>query len=223
MYNKKQRKKPDLKRTAKNIGKAGAGAGLAVSMFFGSLFSSPAEIISPEDAAPPPAIVQEMAAPEEPAAFALDTEVAEEKRTLKDRLKALLIKMPIGLRIALLLPMWAVGYAILWAFSALGTLIGVPIIGDVIKFIIGALVIFGLVLLGLKLIFPDTPVKELVSKKNIIALAVCAGVIALAGALGGRLWKDTPYVTVLIDLGAAALYLLFFVLFVRKKKAERSA
>ena len=218
----KQRNRPDIRRALKKTGHAAAGAGLAVSLFFGSLFSSPAEIIKPEDASPPPAIVQEAAPYEEPAPFALDTEAPEEKRSLRDRLRAWLLRLPLGVRLALLLPMWAVGYAIIWAFSALAQLISVPVVGDVLKILIGALVVFGIIVLAEKLMFPDVPIKKLVSGRNMIPLAVTCGVIALAGALGGYLWKDKLWITAVIDIGAAALYTAFFLLFVKRPKRQGS-
>ncbi|MBR4658856.1 MAG: hypothetical protein IKP26_06335 [Clostridia bacterium] len=225
MENKERRKRFDLKKAAKKAGHAAAGAGLAVSMFLGSLFSSPAEIIEPEEAASssPPAVVQIAPPPDTSADFCLDSELPEEetKRTWKDRVKAYLLRLPVPVRILFLLPMWAVGFAILWVFSALGSLMGVPIVGGIIRFIIGALVVFGLIVLGEKLMFPDVPLKKLVSGKNVIPLAAACGVIALAGALGGELWKDKQWITAVIDAGAAALYIAYFLIFI--KRPERKA
>lgn len=227
MKDDEHKKRFDLKKAAKRAGHAAAGAGLAVSMFFGSLFSSPAEIIDPEKAASssPPAVVQTAPPPDTSSDFLIDSEVpeAEEKRSWKDRLKAFLLRTPVAVRIIFLLPLWAVGFVLLWAFSALASLIGVPIVGDILKLIIGVLIVMGLIVLGEKLMFPDVPFRKIVSKKNVIPLAITCGVIALAGALGGYLWKDKLWITAAIDVGAAALYIAFFMIFIKRPKREVAA
>ena len=76
MEKEKNKKRIDIKRAAKKVGHAAAGAGLAVSLFFGSLFSSPAEIIEPGEVQTPTAgVIQTAPPPEEPADFCLDTEL----------------------------------------------------------------------------------------------------------------------------------------------------
>lgn len=219
----KQKKGFDLKRTAKTVGKTAAGAGLAVSMFFGSLFSSPAEIVKPEEVSPPPAIVQQAVMYEEEPPFMLDTEEPEEeKKGLRDRIRAWLIRLPLAVRILVLVPMWAIGFGLITAFSLLAGLINVPVIGTVLKFIIGALIVFALIMLAMKLIFPDIPLKKLFSKRNLLVFGVSACVIGLAGALGGLLWEDKPYITAAIDTAAAAAYAAFFLIFIRRPDKEKA-
>lgn len=223
MEKEKNKKRIDIKRAAKKVGHAAAGAGLAVSLFFGSLFSSPAEIIEPGEVQTPTAgVIQTAPPPEEPADFCLDTELPapEEKRSWKDRVRAFLQSLPLPVRILVVLPMWAVGFALIWAVSALVSLINVPIVGGIIKFLIGALVVFGIIVLAEKILFPEVPLKKLVSRKNIIPLAVTCGVIALAGTLGGYFWEDKQWITAAIDVGAAALYIAFFLIFI--KRPERA-
>ena len=217
MENEKKKKRIDLKRAGKKTAQAAAGAGLAISLFFGSMFSGPQEIIEPDTAAPP-AIVQVMEREADNNEMIPEEAESEEKRTLRARIRARLMAMPLFARLLLLLPAWAVGFAIIWGVSALFGMLGLPVIGTVVKFVLGAAGVFGLVLLGQKLIFPDVPIKQLLSRKNLTALIVSAGVIALAGSLAPIFWKDKPLLTAAIDLGAAAIYLLFFMLFVKKPK-----
>lgn len=222
MENNEQKKRFDLKRTAKNIGKAAAGAGLAASMFFGSMFSSPQEIVKPEEVPSPAAIIQQAAPPEAEPVFALDSETAddEEKRTLRRRIRDWLMRMPIGLRLLIFLPIWAVGFGIVWGISALTGAFSLPVLGAVLKFAAGALAAFGTVLLAQKLIFPDVPIKDLLSKRNLTGLLVTAGVIALGGAVGGLLRSDLPWLSAAIVCAAVGLYALFFLLFVRQPKKQ---
>lgn len=216
-------KKPDLKKIGKTAAHTAAGAALAGSVFLGSLFSSPSEVMADKDApaSAPPAIVQVEEMPPEPE-FAAEpstpADVTEKKRTLSERIKDALLRLPVAVRAIFVMPMWAVGYAIIWLVSALVTAAGMPILGPIIRFIIGAAAVIGLVILGEKLLFPDVPIKQLLSKRNLIPLCITAGAIALSGTFGSMLWKDKPYITALIDVGFAAAYLLSFALMARQNK-----
>lgn len=223
MENKQKKKRFDLKRAGKKTAQAAAGAGLAVSLFFGSTFSSPADIMEP-DAAPQTAIVEvaEGSAPGDDLVIEAPAETG--KRGFRQRMRAWLKSLPAAVRALLIVPMWAVGFGIIWLVSLLAGLVNVPILGGVIKFIIGAVVAGALVLAAQKLLFPDIPLKRLLSRGNLTALAVTAAVIGLMGAFGGLLREDLPWLTAAVDCGAVALYVLFFLLFVKAQpKGERGA
>ena len=210
-------KRSGVKKALKRAGQAAAGAALAVSLFFGGLFSSPKQIVSPETASPKQAVVQTAELPPEPEFFAKEDAEPERKRSFKERVAERIQKLPAVIRILFVLPAWAVGFGIMWVVSTIGTLMNVPILGAVIKWIVGAAVVLGLILLAERLLFPDVPVKKLVSKQNLTALGICAAVIAAAGALGGHFWKDKQYITALIDVGAVAVYTVFLLIFTRGK------
>lgn len=211
-------KAPDLKKLGKKAAGAAAGAGLAASLLVGSVFASPQDIVGDDPVAQPAAIVQtvELNTPfpgEAPAEAQ-----TEEKRGLAHRLCALLMRMPVAVRAAVLVPLWAVGWGLIHAVGLLSSLIALPVVGTILKFLLGAAIVLGLIICGLKLLFPEVPLKKLLGKRNLWGLAVCVGVIALAGALAGAVWPAKPWITPLVDLGAAALYLAYFCLFVRKPK-----
>ena len=218
-----KRKKPDIKKGLKRVGQGAAAAGLAVSLFFGGLFAKPAEIVSPDLTSTPPAIVQTEELPDYDAVLTVPPEEPERKKSFSERIKEWLQRLPFAVRVLIILPMWGVGFGILWLGSLLGDLIGIPVIGTIIKWIVGVIVIAGLIIFGEKILFPEVPVKKLASRKNLIALGVTASIIALAGAFGKYYWEDKPFITALIDIGAGGLYLLFLSIYtgtIKKKKAE---
>ena len=217
------KKKFDIKRAGKAAGRTAAGAGMAVSLLLGSLFSSPQEMLKQDEAsqvAAPPGIVQTYEADPVYDNFTTAAEPTEQKRTWKDKLRAFILRMPLAVRIVALMPMWAAGYAVIWLASMLAGALSLPVVGTVLKFFIGAAVVFGLILLAEKLLFPNVRMRDLLSKRNFLGLLITAGVIAAAGALGGYLWKDKLWITAVVDTGAALLYAVFFVLFVRGKKKQ---
>lgn len=216
--------RPDIKKAGKRAAQTAGGALLAVSLFFGGLFASPKEITDPENAAGGAAIVQTVDMPSASDDLTAANEaVPERKRTLRERIAERITRLPLAVRVLFVLPAWAVGFAILWAFSLLGSLMGVPILGAFLKWLIGAAVVLGLILLAQKLVFPNIPLKELLSEKNLVPLAVCAGVIAFAGAFGGLLWKGRPYITAAIDICAVAVYTLLLVILNGKRKKKEQA
>ena len=218
---KKDKKKFSLKKAGKNAGRAAAGAGIAASLLLGSLFGSPQEMVDSEKAASaptPPGIVQIYEPDSVYDDLTTEDESSEEKRTLRERLRAFILRMPLAVRILVLMPLWAVGYALIWLATMLAGALSLPVVGTILKFIIGAAVVFGLILLAEKLLFPEVRMRDLLSKRNLFALLSAAGVIAAAGTLGGYFWKDLPWLTPVIDAGAALLYVVFFVLFVKRKK-----
>ena len=142
----------------------------------------------------------------------------EEKRGIGDRIRALLLRMPTALRVALLMPLWAVGWGLIHLVTLLGSLISLPVVGAILKFLLGAAIVMGLIICGLKLLFPEVKLKKLLGKRNMWGLVALVGVIALAGSLAGALWPAKPWLTPVIDASAAALFLVYFKLFVAKDK-----
>lgn len=216
--------RPDLKKAGKRAAQVAGGAVLAISLFFGGLFASPKEIIDPASSQQGGAIVQTEAVPSaaENLIITADT-IPERKRSLRERIAERITRLPMAVRVLFVLPAWAIGFAILWAFSLLTSLLGVPILGAFLKWLIGAAVVLGLILLAQKLIFPNISLKELLSKKNLVPLAVCAAVIAFAGAFGGLLWKGRPYITAIVDISAVAVYTLLLAVLNGKKRKEKQA
>lgn len=94
-----------------------------------------------------------------------------------------LLKLPLWVRACVLLPLWCVGeacFALLsgvWGF--LGSAPGRCLLGLVLRFGL-LLCIFALVY---KLVFPDTPIKELLRGKSLRWLIICAAALTLADLL----------------------------------------
>jgi hypothetical protein len=212
--------KADLKKMGKKAKQAATGTALAASLFFGGAIASPKDIASPEGPGAQTAIVQTVELPHAAPDFIPVPDDTERKRSLRDRLREKLCSMPLITRLLILLPIWALGFGIVWAISACAGALSIPVLGPVLQFLIGAAAVFGLVLTAQKAVFPETPIKQLLSKKNLTALIVVSCVMGGAGALGSLLWRDRPYITAAIDVLAAGAYLVFFVLRVRKRREK---
>ncbi len=164
-----------LKKTA-----AGAAAGLAAaSLVIGSVFSNPGEIMekmNPDDTRQ--AVVVQYEANIEEEVSEEEEESEEKKRGLKDMIRRFIQALPSWSKILFVIPLWAVGYGLIALLTALFEPVIAPVLGIVLKWLlIGGLLAAGFFFVK-KSVAPDTPLKEIFSKRNILLI------IVLAAALG---------------------------------------
>ena len=134
-------------------------------------------------------------------------EEEERKRTLKDRFREALLQMPRIVRILLLLPLWCIGTALLAVLTPLFQAVLPPLLSIVLKWLIIAAVLLGLVTVALKLLFPDLPLKKILSKRNIVLVVIYSAVVGMAGWVLEDLYPDTKLLVPAVYAGAAALFI----------------
>ena len=179
------------KKILKKAAVASAGTLAAVSVLTAGIFSSPRETVAiPET---PPAIVEvykaEEAAP-----------VQSKKKNLRERLQALLLRLPLAVRAALLLPLWSIGTAI--------SFLARKLLPKLLLWITGTIWPLLLALLGLKLLFPQVSLKKLFSKRNRPVWLAAALLLLLAGPACDWLFPDTAWAAVLLKTGIALILFL---------------
>lgn len=194
LHLKKQKK--NTKYILKKAAVAAVGTVTAASLLVGGLFASPKDITAPFPETPP-AIVQVL----EPDIPADEEDTAPEKRkSLKERMREKLLSWPPWLRAVLLVPMWG-----------FGTLAGIllrRILPRFLRWLLGAFFPILLLLAGLKLLFPDVPLKKLLCKRNRIALGVLAVLLLLTGPVIGHFrpdWWEKAWLVFAVKLGLLAI------------------
>ena len=97
--------------------------------------------------------------------------------------------------------------------------------GSVLTFLFQFALLFGLFALALKLLFPNRKLKDLLTKKNLLWMAVCALILTAADMLL-KTWYD-PYAKVraliLLVLALVLLSLLAWHILYKRKKPEPEA
>ena len=129
--------------------------------------------------------------------------------------------LPAAVRYAVLLPLWCVGRVLTLLISALWTALS-PLASVLLGFLLNLLLVLGAAILAFKLLFPDLSLRKLFTKRNIIAMLICALLLTTADHVLPLYWeKYAAYsalvktlVTLLIPIG------LFFVL--RGRRAKRA-
>ncbi|MBR3035789.1 MAG: hypothetical protein IKI54_00655 [Lachnospiraceae bacterium] len=202
----------------------GAAGLAALSLFLGSVFGAPAEILKNADNAPEKnAVIVEVQPDAEDVDEETDDDEDEKKKTLKDMFRAFIQRLPLGVRVFVILPLWIIGYAVIALLTALFEPVIAPVLGIVLKWLLLA----GLFLLSLflikKAIAPDTPLKEIFSRRNLLGAGIAAAVLGTAdGFLKEYVAHYEIWRNVACCAAGAVLLSVFTVRQLTKKKAKQA-
>lgn len=182
-----------MKKSTKNAAAVTAVALLtAASVMTGSLFDTPAALL-PDDGAP--SIVYNMntgldGAEDDDAGVSEDESEEKSKRGgVRAVLRQRILQLPLIVRLLVILPLWALGSVILAAAGAAWPLLS-PALGKIAGFALMLALLIGAFVLAAKAVFPDLPVKKLLSRRNLVALVLGAAALSLADAVLDAAWTD---------------------------------
>ena len=113
------------------------------------------------------------------------------------------------------IPMWLIGHLL--------SLLLTPILGKLLTYVFIAAVFFGILCICLKIMFPDTPLKELLTKRNILTFVVCTGVFIAALHVPELLDMSSDYHGLFTFLAGALSVLCMVLLCTEPKKEEEAA
>ena len=193
----------------KAVFKGGTTALLVLSLLTGVAFSSPADINDDQAAAQlnQPPIVMDI--DDYANAEVDDDDEADEEKGARPgviaRFRQAVLSLPSAVRLLIITPLWALGTALLTLISFLwNTIFASPIGAFIASLAMGFAVLLGLFTVTAKMLFPDVPLKKILSKRNIIILAVTALVLAVTDAAAPLVWHKYPAISALIKLAAGA-------------------
>jgi len=193
-----------LKKFGKKALAASAGVIAACSIALGSLASTPDELFSGVSQATQIAAAQ--AAGEDRATDGSNTANPAQNERLRDRLRRLFFAQPSVVRGVVLLPFWAVGKVILSLLSLLFTAMS-PFLQVLLGVLLNAALLFGLIAIVLKLLFPNLRLRDLFKKRNILILVISSVLLAVTDAVLRAYWADYRPISVAIKLGVGLLVL----------------
>lgn len=169
-----EEKKKDIKKKAI---KAGVAVVTSASVLVGGLFSSPDALLAQEQNLNPIAITQNdndndqddddsSSGDEEEE----DEESGGESVGWRAALRQRILELPLAVRMFVLLPLWAIGWAIWTVAGGLWTMLLGPIAGKAVSWLFLLAALLGAAALGLKTVFPDLPLKKIFNKKSLLGL-----------------------------------------------------
>lgn len=169
-----------LKKAGKRIGAVALSVTAAAAILVNLANPKPQEIVYAE----PPAVVTEIQEAEEETPP--EEEKKEERRAdWKTRLKLWLASLPNAVKLLVVLPLWGIGALLTGLGAALGDLMA-PVWGFLVKWLIAFAVLFGIILLVMKVLHPEMSFKEILHK-----LAHRGRLLWIAGAGATLMLADT--------------------------------
>ena len=205
LIEKKKEIKASTGNVRKHIVKGGSAVIVAVSLLTGIAFGSPADIIEDQTDArlSNPPIVMDI--DEYANVDAEDDDDADEQKSTKlgvaARFRQAVLSLPSSVRILIITPLWALGTALMTLISFLWSVIfSSPIGAFIASFAIGFGVLLGLYALTAKILFPDIPLKDILSKRNVIIVAIGALILSGLDATMPLFWHQYPAVSFLVKL-----------------------
>ena len=135
-----------------------------------------------------------------------DDDDADEQKNAKvgvvQKFKQAVLNLPASVRLLIITPLWAIGTAIMTAVSFLWNVIFASPLGAFIaSFAIGFAVLVGLFAVTAKMLFPNVPLKKILSKTNILVLGIAAVLLSFIDWMAPMYWHQYPAVAAAVKLG----------------------
>ena len=198
--------KDDLK---KKIAKATIATITAGSVLVGGTFDTPKDIIN--DQYKQPAVVTEIDED------SLEND-SKDKSFVKDKLKRLIYKIPVKVRAILFVPMWFIGSFILNILAAIVKFVGLPLLTFLGSVLMHFVVMFLVIAICLKILFPNIPLRKLLNKKVFIGLILGSVILSLCDLICPMFIENYTYYRLLskIIIGLIVITILM-IPFIKKK------
>lgn len=144
---------------------------------------------------------------EEPVQAEMDTDVlaayTEERRMGRaDRVRTAFLRLPVAVKAAALLPLWAIGALPAALVTALS-----PFWHALLGLALHAAALAAVFALAYKLLFPHKKLRDLFRKKNLKWLFLAAVLLTAADVLLGEVWTGWPVLRVALMLAAGYVVL----------------
>ena len=162
----------------------------AASVTVGGLFNDPAALLQEDELKPGVVYVMDNSADDDDGGAQQEDETEKRRGGVRAALRRRILALPLIVRMVVVLPLWAVGWALTAAMAALWTSALSPLAAK----LFGALLMFGMLALvfalAVKAIFPDLPLRKIFSRRSLVALAIGALALFAADLVLPILWTE---------------------------------
>jgi hypothetical protein len=199
----------------KAVVKGGSALLVAISLLTSAAFNAPADILEehPDTHPSNPPIVLDI---DEFVNTDIDDEDdADEQKATKlgffARFRQAVLSLPSSVRLLIVTPLWLLGTGLMTLVTFLwNSLFASPLGAFIASFAIGFAVLTGLFAVTAKTLFPDVPLRDILTKRNILILGVGAVILSGIDAAMPLFWEKYPAVSFLVKLvfGAGVISVL---------------
>ena len=147
---------------------------------------------------------------------------AQQKDGIRNKVRKMLFSIPVKVRAVLFAPLWAMGSAILWAADLLFKTMIAPIGHLILGFVLQTLLMFGIIGVCIKILFPDLPWSKIFSKKLFLSVLFGSIFMSLCDYIVPHFWEDYTIYRRISKL-IIGMIIVFIILrpFIRKKLKNR--
>ncbi len=154
----------------------------------------------------------------------------ETKRGLTGAVRRLVLSAPAGVRAVVAVPLWALGTAVIALVSSLWSAVLSPVASTVLSWLAFAALAVLIFALAVKTVFPDLPLKKIVSKRSVLTIVLLCFLFGVVDCVLPFFWDDYETLSRLLKLFGSLICtgvpVAFFVRRRRrklKKQAEEDA
>lgn len=134
----------------------------------------------------------------------------KEKRGFFAKFKKWVLDLPWWVRSVIGVPLWAIGYLLRRGLSVLFKSILAPLLFAVLKWLLFALILLLVFTVIMKLLFPEMPLSTILSKRNVIGIALSTAALAVICEILPKAVPEFEKYVVLTEFTGGLLILLFF-------------
>ena len=215
-------------KSAKKVVTGSALAAIAAAgLTLGALFSSPEDLLNKEFFLTPPYEISDVILNDDNSDgpdVSPENEQEKKQRGIRAALRRFFLTLPVEVRAFAGVPLWAVGRLLLALLLPLLKNVLAPASVTILKYLCIAGLIFTAILLSVKAVFPELPMKKLVTGKKI---AVSAAITVLFGAVGVILqifWPEAMKAYEITESGLITALIILVgagILRIRKRKIQK--
>lgn len=223
-------KKPSLKKIKIHAKRALVATVASAGILVGGLFSSPSDLMNPDGSTPTAVIemVEEDGAESDGGGIDAAELSDQRRRGFRARMRLWILQLPPWLRAMAGIPLWALGWLMISALSALWAGVLSPAAGEILKFLCIALLCGAVLCAVLKAAFPNMHLKEMLSKGSVSTLLIGLAAVGAGGwALGVFYPEGQELAETLRWLGAPAVLILSavpaIIKYTRRKSEDKPA
>lgn len=132
-------------------------------------------------------------------------------------------QIPFLIRACVALPLWLIGTLLLKLISGLAKLVLSPVISFILSLLLMFFILLGIILLVLKLLFPNKSIKELLNKKVIITAFIGSLIIKIVDVILKHTWTnyDSYRFLIIFVLGLITISIVIVPILIKKSKEPR--
>ena len=167
--------KEETRKVVKNAEKAAVIAATGASVVVGSMYATPDELMHPK-----PLVMIDPASND----TIDETDVENQKKTLTQMIKQWLSSLPEWVRVTIGLPLWFIGWIIITVCRS------IYLKTNFVWLLIAGIVLFVVLTLVGKIMFPKIPLKKFVNKYTVSILLITVTFMTICDYIFPKLWDE---------------------------------